>query len=178
MWRQTNSVLLKLKLSLIDKYKRSMKRKLLLLLLFALSSTVTFAQRERLDLTYKTAIGARFTPFGVSLKVNNAYRKRSVEAIAYFQDNTYVGTFLYYWNLTLDKKFTTRLYFGGGGQAGYSNKNDASDAFGGAVGVVGLDYKFQKLPINISLDWQPSFQFGDVEGFNGNYGGIALRFAF
>jgi hypothetical protein len=87
-----------------------MKRKLLLLLLFALSSTVTFAQRERLDLTYKTAIGVRFTPFGVSLKVNNAYRKRSVEAIAYFQDNTYVGTFLYYWNLTLDKKFTTKHY--------------------------------------------------------------------
>jgi hypothetical protein len=155
-----------------------MKRKLLLVLLFALLSSVTNAQRERLDLTYKTAIGARFTPFGISLKVNNSFSNRSVEAIAYFQNDTYVGTLLYYWNFTLDKKFTTKLYFGGGGQAGYSNKNDASDAFGGAVGVVGLDYKFEKLPFNISLDWQPSFQFGDVEGFNGNYGGIALRFAF
>jgi hypothetical protein len=35
---------------------------------------------------------------------------------------------------------------------------------GGAVGidgVLGLDYKFNGAPINMSLDWQPSFEFGD-----------------
>jgi hypothetical protein len=149
-----------------------------LLVILILSTHQGKAQRERLDLTYKTAIGVRYTPFGFSLKINNSYSKRSIEAIAYLQDDTYVGTFLYYWNLTLDKKHTTSLYFGGGGQAGYSNKNDSSDSFGGAVGVVGLDYKFKKLPLNVSVDWQPSFQFGDVEGFNGNYGGVALRVAF
>lgn len=153
--------------------------KSLMIVLFAgiLFSTNANAGKERLDLTYKTAVGARFSPLGASLKWNSSYRKRSTEIIAYFEDG-FVGSMLYYWNFTIDKNATFRLYVGGGAQAGYKKQEGSDDSFGGAVGVGGLDYKFKKLPINISLDWQPSFRFGDVEGFNGNYGGIALRLAF
>ena len=132
---------------------------------------------ERLDLPYRTAIGARFSPLGASLKINSLYRKRSTEFIGYFSDG-FVGSVLYYWNFTLDKNAAFRLYVGGGAQAGYKKQDGSDDAFGGAVGVVGLDYKIPKVPINISADWQPAYRFGDVEGFNGNYGGLAVRLCF
>jgi hypothetical protein len=36
----------------------------------------------------------------------------------------------------------------------------------GIDGVLGLDYKFNGAPINVSIDWQPSFEFGDYVGFS------------
>ena len=48
----------------------------------------------------------------------------------------------------------------------------------GVDGVLGLDYKFNGAPINISLDWQPSFEFGDNRGFVGSWGGLGIRFTF
>ena len=48
----------------------------------------------------------------------------------------------------------------------------------GIDGVLGLDYKFPGIPINVSLDWQPSYEFGNYAGFNGNWGGVGLRLAF
>ena len=47
----------------------------------------------------------------------------------------------------------------------------------GIDGVLGLDYKFPGMPLNVSVDWQPSYEFGDFEGFSGNWGGIGLRIA-
>jgi len=37
--------------------------------------------------------------------------------------------------------------------------------------VPGPDYKFNGAPINMSLDWQPSFEFDDGRGFSGSWGG-------
>jgi hypothetical protein len=49
---------------------------------------------------------------------------------------------------------------------------------GGIDGVTGLDFKFNNLPLNIALDWQPSFEFGvgTLNGFQGNWGGLAVRY--
>jgi hypothetical protein len=49
----------------------------------------------------------------------------------------------------------------------------------GIDGVVGLDYKFKKLPLNVSLDWQPSLELITPGAeFQAGRGGIAVRFAF
>ena len=71
-----------------------------------------------------------------------------------------------------------RFYLGGGGQFGIKDDSNGGGSFGGEVGVLGLDYKFQKLPINLSIDWQPAYQFGETDDFTGDFGGIAVRFAF
>jgi hypothetical protein len=156
-----------------------MKKTLLafaLLLAFSLNAIAQKA-RDRKDIPYKTAIGVRYSPFGVSLKINNSYKYRSMEFIGYFQDG-FIGAYYYYWNFTLDKNRTFRFYLGGGGQGGYTNKGDKEGAEFGAGGIIGLDYKFKKLPINISTDWQPSYQFGESDGWQTSWGGIALRVAF
>jgi len=51
--------------------------------------------------------------------------------------------------------------------------------FAGIDGVVGLDLKFQEIPFNISLDWQPSLDFGDgSSNFEAGFGGLSIRYIF
>lgn len=126
--------------------------------------------------TYKTAIGLRFSPFGLSVKSNLAFRKRSFELVGYFKDG-FTATGLYYWNFTLNHPGNVKLYAGASSQVGFRNERAGGGAVLGLGGVVGADYKFLHLPINLSLDWQPSFQFGNTNEFKG-WGGLAARFTF
>jgi hypothetical protein len=47
-------------------------------------------------------------------------------------------------------------YFGGGAFAGTAFSNYF---FIGVNGVIGLDYRFDEYPINVSVDWAPGLQF-------------------
>ncbi|HEY8687835.1 MAG TPA: hypothetical protein VIM07_01270, partial [Chitinophagaceae bacterium] len=59
----------------------------------------------------------------------------------------------------------------------YNNKYGGATSIG-VDGVLGLDYKIPSAPLNLSLDWQPSIEFGNGfnNGFSGNWGGIAIRY--
>jgi hypothetical protein len=47
------------------------------------------------------------------------------------------------------------------------------------LGVVGLDFKFSKAPINASIDWAPGISLGPGRPHSGSgYGAIALRYTF
>jgi hypothetical protein len=46
----------------------------------------------------------------------------------------------------------------------------------GVDGVIGLDYHLKKFPINISIDWQPSFGLLGKSGIQPQFGGIAIRY--
>jgi hypothetical protein len=47
----------------------------------------------------------------------------------------------------------------------------------GIDGVLGLDYKIKGAPLNLSIDWQPSFNFVGYSYFS-NWGGLAIRYTF
>jgi hypothetical protein len=58
-----------------------------------------------------------------------------------------------------------KWYVGPGAHVGfydyYDNHNNHIDGtYIGIDGVLGLDYKFNGARINISIDWQPAFEFG------------------
>ncbi|MBZ0245475.1 MAG: hypothetical protein K8H85_05985 [Cyclobacteriaceae bacterium] len=53
---------------------------------------------------------------------------------------------------------------------------DGSGTFIGLDGVLGLDFKYNGIPINLSLDWQPSFEFGVNRGFIGSWEGLVVRY--
>lgn len=63
-------------------------------------------------------------------------------------------------------------FFGGGGFVSF---NDTEVV--GAMGIVGLDYKFQKLPINLSVDWKPELILVKDVGFEPAAIGLSVRFA-
>lgn len=74
-------------------------------------------------------------------------------------------------------------YVGGGAFAGfwsgaYSRVYDYNTTQVGVSGVIGLDYKFADLPINVSVDWMPGIALVGGGGFIGSSGGLAVRYTF
>jgi hypothetical protein len=127
--------------------------------------------------SYKTAIGVKFYPTGVTLKTfvkSNA----AFEGIGYFWDKGTRITALYEYHQDLTQSGNLKWYIGPGAHVGFYKAEffDGGTSVG-IDGVLGLDYKFPGIPINVSLDWQPSYEFGDYAGFSGNWGGVGLRLA-
>jgi hypothetical protein len=136
---------------------------------------------------YKTGIGVRLS--SAQAMVNNSItlkhflnEKSAIEALFSFGDPLSLGA-LY----EIHKPFSSeglQWFYGGGGYIGFvktynpnKNKNE-TDANFGAMGVVGLDYKFANLPLNISLDWKPELNLVSDINFEPAAIGFSARFTF
>lgn len=153
-------------------------RKLIIfsLLIFLVHNQLSAQAPPVLRPTYKTAIGIRTYPFGFNVKTNLDTRRASLEFIVYIKDG-FTALGLYEWHFDLNQIRNLRFYLGGGGLAGFKNEDSGGGAVLGISGVIGLDYKFLKIPLNLALDWQPSYQIGRVDEVR-SLGGLAVRFAF
>ena len=76
-------------------------------------------------------------------------------------------------------------YIGYGGHLGVWSeewkKNNPSHNAGialGVDGILGLDYKIKNAPLNLSLDWQPSFNFVGASYFESGWAGLGIRYTF
>lgn len=125
--------------------------------------------------SYTSAIGVKFYPTAITFKTMSG-KKNAIELLAYFKDGFRL-TGLYEIHGILNNGKNLRWYAGLGGHLGLGNKNEGNDFKFGVDGVLGLDYKLMHLPLNISLDWQPTLAIGDESVFS-NWGGLAARFAF
>ncbi len=128
--------------------------------------------------SYKTALGVKvWDGGGISLKHfftgNNAG-----ELIGYFWSRGARFTGLYEIHGDITGAQGLKWYIGPGAHIGFYNTKYGDGAFAGIDGVLGLDYKFRGAPINMSIDWQPSFEFGDNRGFVGSWGGLGIRYTF
>jgi hypothetical protein len=129
---------------------------------------------------YQTALGLKiWNGGGITLKHFIA-SDRAVEGIGYFYNRGIRLTGLYEIHGDLSGAPGLRWYVGPGAHLGFYNDKyyDENKVVIGIDGVLGLDYKFNTAPINLSLDWQPSFEFADDLGFNGNWGGLGIRYTF
>lgn len=150
-------------------------KKLILTLFLAITFLAVAAQNETANSPeYKTAIGIKlWSGGGVSVKTfikdNNA-----LEFIGYFDRYGTRITGLYEIHGNLSSDGALKWYVGPGAHVGLYKGVTAV----GIDGVVGVDYKFTNMPLNLALDWQPSFELGSGtrNGFNGNWGGFAIRF--
>jgi hypothetical protein len=64
-----------------------------------------------------------------------------------------------------------RWLFGGGGFMRFSE-----GVGGGAQGILGLDYKFLNIPLNLTIDWKPELHFTDGVLFEPAAVGFSARF--
>jgi hypothetical protein len=124
--------------------------------------------------SYKSAIGLRPFPFGLDFKANLDTRRAALEFVAYFKEG-FAVLGLYEWHFAINEPRNLKFYLGGGGVVGFKNESNGGGAVLGIAGVIGLDYKFLKLPLNLCLDWQPSYQIGKVDELK-NFGGLAVRY--
>jgi len=157
------------------------------LVLLIFSVVIQAQSRSAHSTSYKTALGIKvWDGAGISLKHffndNNAG-----EIIGYFWNHGFRLTGLYEIHGPISGAPGLKWYIGPGMHIGayndhhHHNHDDYyHDSHGslGIDGVLGLDYKFNGAPINISLDWQPSFEFADGHGFNGSWGGFGIRYTF
>jgi len=137
---------------------------------------------------YKTAIGLRLS--NTAPIVSNAVtikhflnEKTAIEGLISFgHDITSFGVLG-----EIHKPFSTpglQWYYGAGAYLGFGKEYDVNKArdvnttFFGGQGVVGLDYKFASIPINLSLDWKPELNLVSDINFEPSAIGFSARFTF
>ncbi len=157
--------------------------------LIIIASICAFTKADAQVQDYKSAVGLRFGyPLSISYKtfINE---KAALEGIVGFRSYAYyswinVGAF-YQHHMAINSVDGLAWYLGGGANVYlwsydntyYPNNDYASTSFG-ISGVIGLDYKFKDIPLNLSVDWMPTVIIGGefLGGFGGSYGGLSARY--
>jgi hypothetical protein len=164
--------------------KQIMIMKKLLFTVIAVSAFFAIGATNANAQSYKNAIGGRFgSANGVSFKTG-LNKGAMLELIGNFRSNsgvTYANlTGLYEVYNPINGAEGLNWYYGAGATIGsYKVKHGGgSDVYLSANGVLGLDYKFNGAPINLSLDWVPALQLTPSTGFWGGDVGLGVRFTF
>ncbi len=147
---------------------------------------------------YGTAVGVRLGfPFSASLK-HFVSESNAFEAFVGTHGKRYsygFGEYGWRWwviggayqkhqtlDLTVDGLENLQWYWGAGASTyfwtfdDYYTENYSSSSFG-VQGYIGLDYEFDEIPLNITLDWVPTvFLNGFGSGFGGGYGSVGVRY--
>lgn len=160
-------------------------------ILLSVSYTLTAQRSASFDSpNYSTALGLKVYPGsgGGAVTIKHFITDmHSVEGLGYFWERGGRVTGLYEFNWDINGAPGLKWYVGPGAHiAFYNDKYYNNVTTGGSYvalgldGVIGLDYKFNHIPLNLSADWQPSFDFGNnrYNGFGGDFGGIAARYTF
>lgn len=161
------------------------------LTLFCVSIAFTSLQGQ----DYQKAIGLRFGyPVSLSYKMFLGGSNNAVEAFINYRSQK---VFSYGWTRVglgagyqVHNPITSvdglQWYYGGGASLyfwsyddGFADFDDEANLSFGIQGYLGLDYKFADAPVNISLDWVPTFFInGYGSGFGADNGALAVRYTF
>lgn len=161
------------------KLKIIMRKIILLPLVIFLTITISQAQNSSTNSSsYKNALGVKVLDGGGITFKHFVSGNNALEFIGYFWNRGTRITGLYEIHGPISGASGLKWYIGPGAHIGFYNTKYGDGSFVGLDGVLGLDYKFKGAPINMSIDWQPSFEFGDNRGFVGSWGGFAVRYTF
>ena len=142
-----------------------------------LFSVKSFAQ------DYKTSLGIRLSSRGPAINNSVSFKHflnstAVIEALFTIDPKIAIGA-LYEIHKDIQSVEGLNWFYGGGAYIGFdSDKTNPSRSLAGAQGIVGLDYKFPYIPINLSLDWKPELNFIDNINFEPAAIGLSIRFVF
>ncbi len=151
-----------------------MKRLLFLLIVTSLFSLSSKAQNGGSG--YKNALGVRLGSSVPAIKNGVTFKhffgNSAVEAILSFGDGTALcGLYEIHRPLGVPD---LQWLIGGGGYVGLGGGTNNV----GAAGIIGLDYKFSAIPLNVTLDWKPELNLVSKVGFESSGVGFSARFTF
>lgn len=157
-----------------------MKKITLMLMAFFTAITISYGQAD-----YQTGIGVRGgLSNGITIK-HFLGSQSAIEGIAAFRWGGYNLTGLYEIHTNAFDEPQLNFYYGAGGHIGFWD-GDANPWFDdnqsytviGIDGILGLEYTFKEIPINLSLDWKPGFNLVGDSGFWGDEAAFSARFVF
>lgn len=101
---------------------------------------------------------------GLPLGVTGRYfftENSAVEAIVglYNRTASLTGLYEYHWDLSELTAPGVGWYAGGGGHLGTRRIDGSSTFLAGVDLIAGVNYVFEKIPLNLSLDWKPAIHF-------------------
>ena len=125
---------------------------------------------------YRSALGIRLStsPAVVNNSVSFKYftsETLALEALLSFSDPLAVGILI-----EKHRPLSTeglQWFYGGGGYVGFGSNTNV-----GGMGIIGLDYKFPNVPLNLSLDWKPELNIISDINFEPAAIGFSARFTF
>jgi outer membrane protein W len=136
---------------------------------------------------YKTALGVRLSSStamqnnSISIKhfIND---KTAIEGLFTFGDPLALGLLVEFHKPLAPAGL--RYFYGAGGYIAFiktvntATQKTSTDPNIGAQGIIGLDYKFNNIPLNISLDWKPELNIVTDINFEPAAIGFSARFTF
>jgi hypothetical protein len=153
-------------------------KKQIVLSAFAALFFISTSNAQSTGRDYTTALGVKLLDgAGITLK-HFISDNHALEGIGFFWSRGARITGLYEIHFDINGAPGLKWYIGPGAHIGFYNTKYGGGSWAGIDGVLGLDYKVNKAPLNLSLDWQPSFEFGTGRGFTGNWGGFGIRYTF
>ncbi len=158
-----------------------MKKILITLLIVFCSAALSNAQ------DYRTGVGLRGGfPSGLTVK-HFTGEKSALEFLLASRWRGFEITGLYEIHNQAFNVERFKWYFGFGGHVGFWNGDYTYKYWGdpgtnytvvGIDGILGLEYSFTEVPINLSLDWKPAFNFIGYSGFWVDGGALSIRYIF
>lgn len=150
-----------------------MKSKLLLMALLATLGMASTAKAQ----DYKFGVGVRLSNSNPTLNNSVSAKyfvtdKTAIEGLVSFGTRFGIGGLI-----EIHEPFKTAgfsWFYGGGAYVGFQDKN----TYLGPTGIVGLDYKFPSIPLNLSLDWKPELDIIPKISFVPDAFAVTARFAF
>ncbi|NSL91137.1 hypothetical protein [Chitinophaga solisilvae] len=176
-----------------------MKKVVLLFGLIAMIAVQANAQKKKSSYrsnsveNYNTALGIRLNPWVVGFTIKHFLQgPHAVEGLVTTNHSnrtnvTITGLYEYHWNIGMPE---LNMYAGGGVHVGfydrldydtdrYWNKGKGTYVSPGLDGIIGIEYTFKKIPLNLSADLKPYVQFvGPTNYIGEEIGGISARYTF
>jgi len=124
---------------------------------------------------YSNALGIRLSTAQATINQSVSYRR-------YLNENTAIEGLLSFDPIALGFLYEKiyplgtpglQWFFGGGAYVAFKGDNVV-----GAMGIVGLDYTLQSVPINLSLDWKPELNIINNVNFQASAVALSVRFVF
>jgi hypothetical protein len=158
-----------------------MKKSFIIIVIFLFLSVTLNAQ------DYKTSLGLRAGfPYGLTIK-HFLSKTNAVEGVLAINWGGFVATAL------LENEHWTghypglNWYWGLGAHIGFwdaganrylNNTNYSGGSVIGADGIFGIEYTFDEIPLNLSLDVLPSINLIGYTGWGGINGALSIRYVF
>lgn len=160
-----------------------MKRIVLLLSIFTVLAGVNTLKAQE----YRSALGVRLSSAAASVNNSISFKqfiseKTAIEALFSFGDPVAIGAMLEFHKPLAAEGL--QYFYGAGAYLGFkktynpNKQRNESDPQLGGMGIIGLDYKFSGIPLNLSLDWKPELNLVSDINFEPAAIGLTARFTF